>query len=225
MLAWASGTIFGREVVPEVCRMSATSSGFGGTGPGGGARSPSAGQPERAGAGLRLGSERNERDAKLLRRAKRGRFAARFDDQRLCFEILEIELELVLLIGGIERRRGRRGGHAEKRRRHFGSVRQNNRDPIAAADSEIVQRADRAFDQRAQACVGQRRRARARRSRPRRRGPDAMSPLKVRSALMSLSTPNGLERRKRQSAARCERPSRPRASSPHRRRQDAGSGH
>ena len=25
MLAWRSGTIFGREVVPEVCRMSATS--------------------------------------------------------------------------------------------------------------------------------------------------------------------------------------------------------
>ena len=32
MLAWRSGTIFGREVVPEVCRMSATSSGS--TGPG-----------------------------------------------------------------------------------------------------------------------------------------------------------------------------------------------
>ena len=37
MLAWVSGTIFGREVVPEVCRMSATSSGFGETGSGRGA--------------------------------------------------------------------------------------------------------------------------------------------------------------------------------------------
>jgi len=32
MLAWASGTIFGREVVPEVCRMRATSPGSAGPG-------------------------------------------------------------------------------------------------------------------------------------------------------------------------------------------------
>ena len=29
MLRWVSGTIFGREVVPEVCRISATSSALG----------------------------------------------------------------------------------------------------------------------------------------------------------------------------------------------------
>ncbi len=32
MLAGVSGTIFGREVVPDVCRMSATSSGSAGPG-------------------------------------------------------------------------------------------------------------------------------------------------------------------------------------------------
>ena len=118
-----------------------------------------AGKPERAGSGLRLGSQRNDRDAELLGRAKRGRLAARFDDQRLGFEILEVELELVLLISGIERRRRRGGGHAQKRRRHLGSVRQYDRDPIAAADSEIVQRPDGAIDQRTQARIAQRRRA------------------------------------------------------------------
>ena len=134
-----SGTIFGREVVPEVCRMSATSSGLAGPGrmaaPSGAPESSNAPAPT-----CRLRSEGQDRDAKLLGGAKSGRVAARFDDQRLRLEILEIELELVLPIGGIERRRGRRGGHAQKRRRHLGSVRQNDRDPIAKADPEIVQR-------------------------------------------------------------------------------------
>ena len=71
-----------------------------------------AGKPEGAGSGLRLGSERNERDAKLLRRAKRGRGAARFDDQGLGLKVLEVEFELVLAIGRIERRRGGGGRHA-----------------------------------------------------------------------------------------------------------------
>ena len=53
-------------------------------------------EPERARAGLRLRRERDERDAELLRGAKRGRLAARFDDQRLRLEIFEVELELVL---------------------------------------------------------------------------------------------------------------------------------
>src|ERR1700722_13841780 len=97
------------------------------------------GKFERAGSGLRLGGEGDQGDAKLLRSAKRGRLAARFDDQRPRLEILEVELELVLAIGGIERRRRRRGGHAKNRRRHLGSVRHYDRDPIAAADSEFVQ--------------------------------------------------------------------------------------
>ena len=46
MLAWVSGTIFGREVVPEVCRMSATSR-FGGA-------QPAGLRPRRAGSGMRL---------------------------------------------------------------------------------------------------------------------------------------------------------------------------
>ena len=129
-----------------------------------------------------------------------GVLAPRFDDQRLCLEILEVELELVLLIGGIERRRGHGGGDGEKRRRHLGSVRQDDCDPIAAADSELIQRTNRAIDERAQARVGQRRppcAAMATAS----SWPPATSPLKVRSALMSFSTPNALLARQRQSAA------------------------
>src|SRR3984885_10052210 len=108
----------------------------------------STGKPKRAGSGLWLGSQRNDRDPELLRRPKRGRLASGFDDQGLRFEILEVELELVLAIGRIERRCGRGGGHAQKRRRHLGSVRQYDRNPIAAADSESVQRPDGAIDQR-----------------------------------------------------------------------------
>ena len=157
MLACVSGTIFGREVVPEVWRMSATSSACAGPGR---AAAPIA-EPEsrkRARAGLRLGVKGNEINAELLRGPERGRFAARFDDQRLGLEVFEIELELVLPIGGIERRRGRCGRHAQKRRRHFRSVRQHDGDPVAAADSEVVQRAPTAIDQSAQSAIGQRRR-------------------------------------------------------------------
>ena len=78
-------------------------------------------------------------------------------NQRLRLEIFEVKLELVLAISGIERRRGRRGGHAEKRRRHFGSVRQHNGDPIAAPNSEFVERALRAIDKHTQTRVAQRR--------------------------------------------------------------------
>src|ERR1700733_13557318 len=153
MLACVSGTIFGREVVPEVCKMRAV-------------LLASAGPeldaaplvtPEGAGFRPRFGSQGNDGDAELLSRSKRRRFATRFDDQRLRFEILEVELEVVLAIGGIERRRGRGGRHAEKRRRHFGSVRQHDGDAIAAADSEFVQRPDGAIDQRPQARIAQRR--------------------------------------------------------------------
>ena len=82
MLACASGTIFGREVVPEVCRMSATSSGSAGPGRAAGAHGR-AREPEAPCPGLRLGRERDERDAELFRRRDRRRRAARFDDQRL----------------------------------------------------------------------------------------------------------------------------------------------
>ena len=75
--------------------MSATSSGL--TGPGRmAAPSGCAGELERARPDLPVRSEGQDRDAKLLGGAKRGRLAARFDDQRLRPEILEVELELVL---------------------------------------------------------------------------------------------------------------------------------
>ena len=108
-------------------------------------------------------------------------------NQRLRLEIFEVELELVLPISGIERRRGRRGGHAEKRRRHFGSVRQHDGDPIAAANSEFVERALRAIDKRTQTRVAQRRAPCAAMATASSR-PDAMRPLRVRSALMVLNS-------------------------------------
>ena len=58
MLECASGTIFGREVVPEVWRMSATSPGS--AGPGRAAAPIPPRRAERARAGFGLRGERNE---------------------------------------------------------------------------------------------------------------------------------------------------------------------
>ena len=108
-----SGTIFGREVVPDVCRISAMSSASAGPGRARWRLSPS----RTAGTRRPRPAAREQayqRDAELLRRAKRGRVAARFDDQGLGLEVGEVELELVGAIGGIERRRGRGGGDGDE---------------------------------------------------------------------------------------------------------------
>ena len=161
MLAPVSGTIFGREVVPDVWRMSATS--WASAGPGRAAGRPGvAAKPERARPDLRLGHERDQPDAELLRRLERRRFAACFDDKRLGLEIVEVEEEFVLAIGGVQRRRSRRGGHGKKRGRHLRSVRQDDGDAVAAADAKLVQLRHGSVDERAQGRVGQRRRVMAR---------------------------------------------------------------
>ena len=120
-----------------------------------------AAQPERARSRVRLGHERDQPDAELLRRVQRRRFAAHFDDQRLGVEIAEVELELILPIGGVERRRGRGGGDGKKRGRHLRSVGEDDGDAVAAADAKLVQLGDGAIDERAQGRVGQRRRVMA----------------------------------------------------------------
>ena len=135
-LAWVSGTIFGREVVPEVCSTSATSS--------------AAAWPGRAAAPAALAARRNApAPGRASRRQRRspGRRAFRppsiagdvlpaSTTSALAAKIGQVELELVGAVGGIERRRGRAGGDAEEGGRHFRAVRQHDRDAVAAADPE-----------------------------------------------------------------------------------------
>ena len=97
MLACASGTIFGREVVPDVCRMRATSCASAGPGR---AAAPAA-EPESrnapapaSGSGVSVMSLTPSFSAAC----ERGRSAARFHDQSLRLEILEVEFEFVLLV-------------------------------------------------------------------------------------------------------------------------------
>ena len=96
----ARGGARGVQDEGDVMRFGGAGTGGGGAGTGGGAPGVAA-EPEGACAALSLGHERDQADAKLLRRLKRRRCAAGFDDQRLGLEIAEVELEFVLAIGGI----------------------------------------------------------------------------------------------------------------------------
>ena len=96
MLRWVSGTIFGREVVPDVCRISATSSASAEPrAAAGGVPAPPQSRNAPAPA-VGLGHERDQRDAELLRRLRRaGESLPCLDDQRLGVEIGQVEVELV----------------------------------------------------------------------------------------------------------------------------------
>ena len=70
-------------------------------------------------------------------------------------QVLQIELELVGLVGRVERGRAAGGGDGQEGGRHIRTIRQHDRHPIAAADAGRGEcRAD-AFGQRAQAGAAQ----------------------------------------------------------------------
>ncbi len=137
-LRWRSGTILGREVVPEVCSTSATSSGPGCAGPASANGTESVKLP--AGP-LSSASQLDQRNLALRRDGTRGRVRAALDDQRLGVEIAEIEIELVGAIGGVERRGRRPACHRDEGGRHLRPVRHHHRDRVALIDAERAQRA------------------------------------------------------------------------------------
>ncbi len=98
MLDCSSGTTLGRDVVPEVCRISATSSG-----PGVARRLGCAcgrgHQPELAGRQIGLRLETQDGDAERLRRRNGRTVGARRHDQRPGLQVFEVEGELFLAIG------------------------------------------------------------------------------------------------------------------------------
>ena len=112
-LAWESGTSFGREVVPEVWRRSATSSG---------SARPDVDRSERRsveGECRRprsvVGIEPEDRDAEPLGDRDRGSGLVACDQDRLGADVGEIEVELLGAVGGIERRGRRRRRRATRR--------------------------------------------------------------------------------------------------------------
>ena len=148
----------GREVVPEVCRMSADV-----------VLPPPAPACDRSAARAAA----SEPPGRLLRRDRRqpsnvhdtvpagdrdGRPGVVADrhDQRLGLEVGQVEVELVVPVGRIERRsRGR--GDGEEGGRHLRPVRQHDRHPVAAADAERIQLFCGGVDQTPQAAKAERR--------------------------------------------------------------------
>ena len=164
-VALVSGTIFGRDVVPEVCRTSAMSSACGpaaGSAPAPpirrvGARSVNAPAPL-----LRRRQQVDDGDAAASRRRRwRARSAPCSTIRAFALEVGQVELELVGAVGRVERRGGRAAGDGDEggapsparwrarwRRGRCGRCRGRSAPPTVRAI------------ERAQAAVGERRRSR-----------------------------------------------------------------
>ena len=132
-LAWLSGTIFGREVVPEVCRMRATAS------PARSATGASA-APSKANSPA-LSPSRSEMTGmpRAFATLDGGRLGTGIDDQGAGVEIVEIELELALLVTRIQRRGCTPRRHADESARGQGAVREHDGDAIGRGDSRPTQ--------------------------------------------------------------------------------------
>ena len=87
-------------------------------------------QAEDSGRSLGLRVQFKERNVEALRDFADRRIDALLDHDRFRFEVLEIELELIGAVAGIERRCRCGVGHAEERGRHLGAVRQHDRDAV-----------------------------------------------------------------------------------------------
>ena len=74
--------------------------------------------------------------------AAAGRVVAFGHDQRLGVQVGQVEVELVVAVGRVERRGGGAGGDGDEGRRHLRPVRQHDGDPVVAADADAVQRCD-----------------------------------------------------------------------------------
>ena len=96
-LRWRSGTIFGRDVVPEVCSTRATSSGSAA------ARGIRERNRKRIAAGRTAFVRRqlDQRDLALRGHGARRQVGTALDDQRLGIEVAEIEIELVGAVAGV----------------------------------------------------------------------------------------------------------------------------
>ena len=144
-----SGTILGREVVPEVCSTSAMSSGS--AMPPRAAAVPRASvghERKAAGTGVRARHQFDDPHAQPLRDLDGRTAAATRDDQRLGLQVAQVELELLGAVGRIERRARDAAGAGHEAGRHLGAVVEHDRDPVVAPDAEGVEPGQRGVDQR-----------------------------------------------------------------------------
>ena len=74
-----------------------------------------------------------------LATAARGAIDCRLDNQGLRSQVRKVRLEFLGAVGGVERRRRRPGGDADECRRHLGTVRQDDRHAIVAAETITVE--------------------------------------------------------------------------------------
>ena len=182
---WDSGTSFGREVVPEVCSSSATSSG-----------------PEKAGSPLPAAVfRRNDPAAVASGRSsmmetpsapaawRAGLLHTCLHHQGLGLQIPEIEVEFIGPVGGVQRRRGRAGADGQEGASHVRPVGQYDRHPVLAADPAGIECTHRALGELAEGAVAQRRPVRAEDGRG--AGRLAAEQLNQRHHVLSTDTPLG----------------------------------
>ncbi len=157
-LACVSGTIFGRDVVPDVCSTRATS-----CGPGEAGRSALPGcrpvQRERAGlpAGRRAQLQHGEGE-RARHRPRRALRAGRHDEA-LRAEIGQVELEFRLAVCGVEGRTGGPACDGQEGEGHLRTVGQDDGHAVPALEAQSAQPADDAVHLLGKAGVGQRRAA------------------------------------------------------------------
>ena len=105
---------------------------------------------------VRVHVDRQDRHA-VAGRAARFVEAVGRQHQHARVGVFEKEAELVLLVAGIERRRGSRHRRREKRHHHRQTVRQRDADAIAASDSGAAERLGQGLDLIAECAVRMRR--------------------------------------------------------------------
>jgi len=152
-LRWESGTIFGRDVVPEVCSTSAVSSAA--TAPVFSARrvaDPVHDFADFADAGLEY----------AVRRGIGAHDGREVVAVLLCLglQVGQIEFEFVGPIGGIQGRGGGAGGNTQECRRHFRAIVEHDRNAVVSADTMGIERGERIGRELAQGLIRERHAAR-----------------------------------------------------------------
>ena len=146
-LACASGTSFGREVVPEVWRRSATSSSLAGVAVARGRGWPSRRRVRSPGSPART---RSSTPAGIS-----GAGGAGGDDQGLRTEVFEVEEDLGVRVGGVEGGGAAVAGHTEEGERHQWPVGEDDADAVGGGNAGAGELSAEAVDLAADGVVAQ----------------------------------------------------------------------
>ena len=153
MLVCVSGTIFGRDVVPDVGSSSATSPGLTGSSDGPSPWSPVS-VKNRPPLFTRSKAPRTRTPREIASTASR-RIDPGHRDQRIRPQISEISVQFFGAVGWIHRGADRVGLHGENCHGHLRTIREHHRHPVTTADSRGPQRAPHPVDVLIEKAVGQ----------------------------------------------------------------------